>query len=79
MTDTAKKVMELFARHDKAEPGMVITSSELSSNAKKWGKGHFKRLHEAMEELRNEGHVTITASHGLELTEEGYNFLFNEV
>ncbi len=79
MTDTAKRVMELFARHDKAEPGMVITSYELSSNAKKWGKGHLKRLHEAMEELQYEGHVIITASRGLELTEEGYNFLFNEV
>ncbi len=58
---------------------MVIPSYELASYAKKWGKNHFIKLRDAMEELRSEGHVIITPSGGLELTEEGYNYLFSEV
>ena len=76
MTDTAQKVMELFTLQGKSEPGMVIPSFDLTSNAKKWGQDHFKRLQGAMEELKQEGHVIITPSGGLELTEEGYNYLF---
>jgi hypothetical protein len=79
MTDTAQKVMELFARHGKTEPGMVIPSYELTSNAKKWGKKHLEKLPDAMEELKNEGHVIITPSRGLELTEEGYNYLLGDI
>jgi hypothetical protein len=78
MTDTAQKVMELFTRHGKSEPGMVIPSYDLTSNARKWGQNHFKKLQGAMEELQQEGHVIITPSGGLELTEEGYNYLFGE-
>lgn len=79
ITDTAQKIMELFTRHGKTGPGMVIPSYDLTSNAKKWGQNHFKKLRDAMEELTQEGHVIITPSGGLELAEEGYNYLFNEV
>lgn len=79
MTDTAQKIMELFKRHDRTKAGMVLTFSQLSFNAKDWGRAHFAKLKEAMEELRYEGYVIITPPNGLELTEKGYNHIVNEV
>ncbi len=78
MTDTSQKIMDIFTKHDKTKPGMVVTSSELSSTAKSWGQHHFEHLKDAMEELRSVGYVIITPSKGLELTEEGYNYLFKD-
>lgn len=76
MTDTALKIMDLFRKHARVEPGMVLTFPELSHKARAWGPQHFKKLEAAMEELRDEGHVIITTPHGLELTESGFAYLF---
>jgi len=78
MTETAQKIMSLFTKYGKTKPGMVLAASELSSTSNDWGHQHFERLKDAMDELRNEGYVIITPSKGLELTEKGYDFLFNE-
>lgn len=76
MTETAEKIMELFERHEKVEPGMVLTETQLAHEARLWGPGHLSGLAAAMEELRDEGYVIITAPHGLELTELGFTKLF---
>jgi hypothetical protein len=76
MTETALKIMGLFARHDKVKAGMVLTLSELSHEAGLWGPQHSSGLEKAMEELRDEGYVVITTPHGLELTESGFSYLF---
>lgn len=77
MTETARKIMGLFAKHDKVKTGMVLTLSELTREAGKWGPQHSAGLEKAMEELRGEGYVIITAPHGLELTESGFSYLFD--
>ncbi len=77
MTDTAQRIMELFRQHKKVQPGMVVTVSELSSAAGRWGEEHVAALEGAMAELEAEGYVIITSPHGLELTEEGYGHLMN--
>jgi hypothetical protein len=79
MTDTAQKIMELFAKHDKVKAGMVLTFPELSHKAKEWGPQHSEGFEEAMAELRDEGYVLITAPHGLELTEKGFSYLFADL
>ncbi len=78
MTETAQKIMELFRKHKLVETGMVLTVSELSHEARKWGPAHPAALNAAMEELRDEGFVIITSPHGLELTEAGFSYLFAE-
>lgn len=78
MTETAQKIMELFEKQNKVETGMVLTFPELSKKAGEWGPQHSACLNAAMEELRNEGYVIITAPHSLELTERGYTYLFSE-
>ncbi|MGE5893124.1 MAG: hypothetical protein ACM34I_03620 [bacterium] len=78
MTDTAQKIMLLFQKHAKVEPGMVLTFTEMSCRAKEWGPHHSASLEAAMEELRDEGYALITTPHGLELTESGYSYLFKE-
>ncbi len=78
MTDTAQKIMELFKKHKRVEPGMVLTISELSHETRKWGPTHSAVLDAAMEELRDEGYAIITTPHGLELTEMGFSYLFAE-
>jgi hypothetical protein len=75
VTHTAQKIMELFQRDHKMKAGMVIPFPQLSFSAKEWGQNYLAELKEAMEELRDEGHIVITPSDGLELTEEGYNYL----
>lgn len=79
MTETAQKIMELFRGQDKVKTGMVLSHSQLSFRAKDWGQTHVARLNEASEELHREGLVIITPSQGLELTDKGYFYLFNEV
>ncbi len=78
MTDTAQKIMELFKKHALVETGMVLTVSELSHEARKWGPQHSASLTSAMEELQDEGYAIITTPHGLELTERGFSYLFAE-
>jgi len=78
MTKTAEKVMALFQKHDKVQPGTVLTSSEVSSGSQDWGPSDFAGLDGAFRELGNEGLVIITPSKGLELTEKGLAFLLNE-
>lgn len=78
MTDTAQKIMELFGQHEKVKPGMVLTISELSLKAREWEPRYVAGIEMAMEELRDEGYVIITTPHGLELTERGFSYLFNE-
>ncbi|MGD1074961.1 MAG: hypothetical protein ABR903_02605 [Thermodesulfovibrionales bacterium] len=75
MTNTALRIMQLFQRDNKMKAGMVIPFSRLSFCAKEWDQNHLVKLKEAMEELRAEGYIIITPSDGLELTEEGYNYL----
>jgi peptidoglycan/xylan/chitin deacetylase (PgdA/CDA1 family) len=76
MTETARKIMDLFAKHDKVKAGMVLTLSGLAREAGQWGPQHSAGLEKAMEELRDEGYVIITTPHGLELTENGFSYLF---
>jgi hypothetical protein len=78
MTKAAEKIMELFKKHDKVETGMVLTSAELSFSTSDWEPSDFSALDNALKELRNEGYVIITPSRGLELTERGVNYLFEE-
>ena len=78
MTKTAEKIMELFKRHDKVKAGMVLTSSELSFSSSDWEPSDLGGMDDAYNELHNEGYVIITPSKGLELTENGLNYLFNE-
>jgi len=78
MTKTAEKIMELFKKHDKLQAGMVLTSSELSFSSSDWEPSDFAEMDNAYKELRKEGYVIITPSKGLELTENGLNYLFNE-
>ncbi len=78
MTKTAAKIMELFKKHDKVKTGMVLTSSELSFSSSDWEPSDFAGMDGAFKELSNEGYVIITPSKGLELTEKGLNYLFNE-
>ena len=78
MTGTSEKIMELFRRHGKLKAGMVLTSSELSFGSGGWEPSDFTGMDEAFKELSNEGYVIITPSKGLELTEEGLNYLFRE-
>jgi hypothetical protein len=76
MTKTAEKIMELFKRHDKMQAGMVLTSSEISVSARGWEPSDLAGMDDGFHELRNEGYVIITPSRGLELTENGLNYLF---
>ena len=78
MTETAEKIMRLFGKAGKAEPGMVLSISELSSIANEWGPDHAPVLEAAMRELQDEGYVHITTPHGLELTERGVSYLFTD-
>ncbi len=78
MTDTADRIMELFEKHPHAKTGMVLTISELSREARKWGPEHSSGLDAAMKELQDEGYAIITTPHGLELTERGFSYLFAE-
>lgn len=78
MTKTAERVMALFQKHNKVQPGTVLTSSEVSSGSQDWGPSDFAGLDVAFRELTNEGLVIITPSKGLELTEKGLAFLLNE-
>ncbi len=78
MTDTAQRIMELFEKHAHVKTGMVLTISELSHEARKWGPPHSAGLNAAMEELQDEGYAIITTPHGLELTERGFSYLFAE-
>jgi hypothetical protein len=78
MTKTSEKIMELFKKHDKLKAGMVLTSTELSLSSSGWEPSDFAEMNQAFKELSNEGYVIITPSRGLELTEEGLNYLFNE-
>ncbi len=78
MSKTAVKIMELFRKHEKVKAGMVLTSSELSLSSSNWEPSDFAGMDGALNELRNEGYVIITPSKGLELTENGLNYLFNE-
>jgi hypothetical protein len=79
MTETAQLIMELFMKQDKAKTGMVLSHAQLSLKAKEWGQPHAEKLNHASEELRSEGYVIMTPSQGLELTDKGYFYLFNEV
>ncbi|HET6516174.1 MAG TPA: hypothetical protein VFG09_13520 [Thermodesulfovibrionales bacterium] len=78
MTKTAEKIMELFKRHDRIKAGMILTPAELSLGSSDWEPSDFANLDEAIRELRNEGCVIVTPTKGLELTEEGYNYLLGE-
>lgn len=78
MTGTSEKIMELFKKHAKVKTGMVLTSSELSFSSSNWEPSDFAEMDEAFKELSTEGYVIITPSKGLELTEKGLNYLFNE-
>lgn len=78
MKDTAEKIMQLFRRHGKVKAGMVLTSTEFSFSSSAWEPTDFAQLEEAVKELIKEGYVILTPSRGLELTEEGYNYLLNE-
>ncbi|HAM52453.1 MAG TPA: hypothetical protein DCP92_17790 [Nitrospiraceae bacterium] len=75
MTETALNIMNLFQRDNKMKTGMVIPFSQLTQHAKGWGQYQSAKLKDAMGELRDEGYVIITPSDGVELTEEGYNYL----
>ncbi|MGD0885719.1 MAG: hypothetical protein ABSA46_12785 [Thermodesulfovibrionales bacterium] len=75
MTNTALRIMQLFQRDNKMKAGMVLPFSRLTFCAKDWDQDHSTKLKEAMAELRDEGYVIITPSDGLELTEEGFNYL----
>lgn len=77
MTGTAEKIMQLFRRHDKVKTGTVLTSAELSLMTRDWEPSDFAKLDEAIKELSREGYVIITPSKGLELTDEGYDYLFS--
>jgi hypothetical protein len=78
MTDTAQRIMGLFLAHGIIEPGAVLIISELRRKAADWGMPHPASLEAAMEELKAEGYVIITAPHGLELTERGVSYLLQE-
>ncbi len=78
MTGTSDKIMELFRRHPKVKAGMVLTSSELNFSSSEWGPTDFAGMDPAFRELSNEGYVIVTPSKGLELTEKGFDYLFNE-
>jgi hypothetical protein len=75
MTDTAQRIMGLFLAHGAIEPGAVLIISELRRRAADWGALHSASLEAAMEELKTEGYVIITAPHGLELTARGVSYL----
>ena len=78
MTDTANRIMDLFARQGKVEQGSVLIVSELYRSAQEWGPQYVENLESAMKELRDEGYVLITAPHGLELTGRGVAYLADE-
>jgi hypothetical protein len=78
MTGTAEKIMALFRTHHDVKTGMVLTSSELSFHSGGWEPSDFAGMDDAIRELKHEGYVIITPSKGLELTEEGLNYLLNE-
>jgi Mn-dependent DtxR family transcriptional regulator len=48
-------------------------------NAREWGQDHLGKIDHASEELSGEGYVIITPTRGVELTDKGYFYLFNEV
>jgi hypothetical protein len=70
--------MELFRKHRTVEPGMVLTISVLKRNATDWGPEHIASLEAAMKDLQAEGYAIITTPHGLELTERGVSYLYND-
>ena len=78
MTDTAQKIMGLFLTHGVIEPGAVLIISELRRRATEWGAPHPAHLETAMQELKAEGYVIITAPHGIELTARGVSYLLEE-
>ena len=79
MSDTAEKIMELFRKHDKVKTGLVLTATELSFKSSDWEPSDFSRLDSALEELSSAGYIIVTPSLGLELTDKGYSFLFDEI
>jgi hypothetical protein len=79
MTETAQKIMELFTKQSKVKTGMVLSHAQLSLNAREWGQDHLGKIDHASEELSREGYVIITPVRGIELTDKGYFYLFNEV
>lgn len=78
MTDTAKKIMDLFRSHDKVKTGMVLPAFEISFDRYGLGPSDIARLDEAIEELKSEGFILVTPQKGLELTEGGFNYLFGD-
>lgn len=78
MTETAQRIMALYLEHNTVEPGAVLIISELRRRAAEWGMPHTARLDAAMEELQAQGCVTITVSHGIELTSRGVSYLLDD-
>jgi hypothetical protein len=78
MTETAQKIMELFTKQGKVKTGMVLSHAQMSVNAREWGRDHLEKIDDASVELSSEGYVIITPTRGIELTDKGYFYLFNE-
>jgi len=78
MTETAQRIMALYLEHGTVEPGAVLIISELRRRAAAWEVPQPGGLDAAMKELRTEGYVIITGSHGLELTARGVSYLLDD-
>ena len=78
MTKTAEKIMALFRAHHDVKTGMVLTSSELSFHSGGWEPSDLAGIDNSLRELKDEGYVIITPSKGLELTEQGLQYLLSE-
>ena len=78
MTRTAEKILALFRTHHDVKTGMVLTFSELSFHSGGWEPSDFAGMNDAIGDLKDKGYVIITSSRGLELTEEGLNYLLSE-